>query len=203
MATTTFQRGILRLLAPSRKERESYVAGGVALNTLLRAPRRSQDIDLFHDTLQKFERGEISADAWRAFRLVQGTYGQRQEGDLSMLRVKIPQGVLDAAQLRAIAEVAGRWSRGFCHITTRQNVQLHFVRLADVDPAMRVLADAGLTTREACGNAVRNTLIPSSAIKAIRGLVSGAYKPSAACAIAFNPLVIVMRRGRPSVSSAS
>jgi hypothetical protein len=50
MATTEFQRGILRLLAPSRKERESYVAGGVALNTLLRAPRRSQDIDLFHDT---------------------------------------------------------------------------------------------------------------------------------------------------------
>lgn len=52
MATTAFQRGILRLLAPSRKERESYVAGGVALNTLLRAPRRSQDIDLFHDTRQ-------------------------------------------------------------------------------------------------------------------------------------------------------
>lgn len=50
MATTAFQRGILRLLAPSRKERESYVAGGVALNELLRAPRRSQDIDLFHDT---------------------------------------------------------------------------------------------------------------------------------------------------------
>lgn len=52
MATTEFQRGILRLLAPSRKERESYVAGGVALNTLLKAPRRSQDIDLFHDTRQ-------------------------------------------------------------------------------------------------------------------------------------------------------
>jgi len=114
------------------------------------------DIDLFHETLQKFERGEISADAWRAFRLVQGTYGQRQEGDLSMLRVKIPQGVLDAPQLRAIAEVAARYSRGFGHITTRQNVQLHFVRLADVEPAMRLFAEAGLTTREACGNAVRN-----------------------------------------------
>lgn len=50
MATTQFQRRILRVLAPSRKERESYVAGGVALNTLLRSPRRSQDIDLFHDT---------------------------------------------------------------------------------------------------------------------------------------------------------
>lgn len=56
MATTEFQRGLLRLLAPTRKERESYVAGGVALNTLLRAPRRSQDIDLFHDTREAVAR---------------------------------------------------------------------------------------------------------------------------------------------------
>src|SRR5690606_17772323 len=55
-----------------------------------------------------------------------------------------------------LAEVAERYSRGFGHITTRQNVQLHFVKLHDVEPAMRLLADAGLTTREACGNSVRN-----------------------------------------------
>jgi sulfite reductase (NADPH) hemoprotein beta-component len=122
-----------------------------------RAPfARHEDVDLFLETLGKFERGEISADAWRGFRLLHGTYGQRQEGDLSMLRVKIPQGVLEAAQLRALAEVADRFSRGFCHLTTRQNVQFHFVRLADVEPAMRVIADAGITTKEACGNSVRN-----------------------------------------------
>jgi sulfite reductase (NADPH) hemoprotein beta-component len=73
-----------------------------------------------------------------------------------MLRVKIPQGVLTAAQLRALAEVAERYSRRFGHITTRQNIQFHFVKLHDVEPAMRLLADAGLTTREACGNSVRN-----------------------------------------------
>jgi sulfite reductase (NADPH) hemoprotein beta-component len=114
------------------------------------------DVDLFLENLQKFERGEISAEAWRVFRLVHGTYGQRQPGDLSMLRVKIPQGVLSAAQLETLAAVAERFSRGFGHVTTRQNLQLHFVRLADVEPAMRVLAEAGLTTREACGNSVRN-----------------------------------------------
>jgi sulfite reductase (NADPH) hemoprotein beta-component len=114
------------------------------------------DIDLFLATLEKFERGEINGEQWRAFRLVHGTYGQRQPGDASMLRVKIPQGILSAAQLDVLADVAERFSRGFGHLTTRQNVQLHFVRLHDVEPAMRLLAEAGLTTREACGNSVRN-----------------------------------------------
>ena len=114
------------------------------------------DIDEFVDTLERYERGELTADQWRAFRLVRGTYGQRQDADAQMLRVKIPQGMLTADQLEALADVAGRYSRGFGHITTRQNVQFHFVRLHDVEHAMRHLADAGLTTREACGNSVRN-----------------------------------------------
>ncbi len=114
------------------------------------------DIDEFAAVLGQFERGEITPDQWRVFRLVRGTYGQRQLDDAQMIRVKIPQGLLTAAQLDVIAEVAERWSRGFGHITTRQNIQLHFVKLHDVEPAMRRLADAGLTTREACGNSVRN-----------------------------------------------
>jgi len=114
------------------------------------------DIDEFVDTLERYERGELTPDQWRAFRLVRGTYGQRQDVDAQMLRVKIPQGVLTADQLEALADVGARYSRGFGHITTRQNVQFHFVRLHDVEPAMRRLADAGLTTREACGNSVRN-----------------------------------------------
>ena len=114
------------------------------------------DIDEFIATLEKFERGEISPDEWRAFRLVRGTYGQRQDGDVHMLRVKVPQGMLDARQLYALATVAETYSRGFGHITTRQNIQLHFVKLHDVEPAMRLLAAAGMTTREACGNSVRN-----------------------------------------------
>ncbi len=114
------------------------------------------EIDEFVATLERFERGEISPDAWRQFRLVRGTYNQRQAEDAQMLRVKIPQGVLTAAQLSALADVGERYSRGFGHITTRQNVQFHFVTLHDVEPAMRRLAEAGLTTREACGNSVRN-----------------------------------------------
>ena len=114
------------------------------------------EIDEFADVLEKFERGEISPDAWRAFRLVRGTYGQRQPDDAQMLRVKIPQGVLTASQLEALAAVAECASRGFGHITTRQNVQFHFMKLHDVEWAMRRLAEAGLTTREACGNSVRN-----------------------------------------------
>ena len=114
------------------------------------------DIDEFVTTLDKYERGEITPDQWRAFRLVRGTYGQRQAEDAQMLRVKIPQGLLTADQLHALADVGEQYSRGFGHITTRQNVQFHFVKLHDVEPAMRQLADRGLTTREACGNSVRN-----------------------------------------------
>src|SRR2546430_6520951 len=73
-----------------------------------------------------------------------------------MLRVKIPQGVLTGEQLEALADVADLYSRGFGHITTRQNVQFHFVRLHDVEPAMRRLAEAGLTQREAWRESVGN-----------------------------------------------
>ena len=115
-----------------------------------------KDLDAFISMLGKFERGEISADAWKQFRLVNGVYSQRQEGDAMMVRVKIPQGVLTPAQLRALADVAERYSIGRGHITTRQNVQFHFVHLADTDDALRLLAETGITTREACGNSVRN-----------------------------------------------
>ncbi|HET7695353.1 MAG TPA: nitrite/sulfite reductase [Vicinamibacterales bacterium] len=114
------------------------------------------DIDEFASVLAQFEQGEIGPDQWRAFRLLRGTYGQRQAEDAQMLRVKIPQGVLTGPQLEALADVAELYSRGFAHITTRQNIQFHFMKLHDVEPAMRRLAEAGLTTREACGNSVRN-----------------------------------------------
>ena len=114
------------------------------------------DIDEFVNVLEQYERGELTPDQWRAFRLLRGTYGQRQAEDAQMLRVKIPQGILSSDQLEALADVGGRYSRGFGHITTRQNVQFHFVKLHDAELAMRRLADVGLTTREACGNSVRN-----------------------------------------------
>jgi sulfite reductase (NADPH) hemoprotein beta-component len=116
----------------------------------------ASEADEFVATVERYERGELTPDEWRAYRLVRGTYGQRQAGDAQMIRVKVPQGVLDGPQLHALADVAERWSRGFGHVTTRQNVQFHFLKLHDVGPVLARLAEAGLTTREACGNAVRN-----------------------------------------------
>src|ERR1700719_2039729 len=98
------------------------------------------EIDEFVTMVEKYERGDISPDQWRAYRLVRGTYGQRQAEDAQMLRVKIPQGLLTAPQLQALAEVGEQYSRGFGHITTRQNVQCHFVKLHDVEPCLRRLA---------------------------------------------------------------
>jgi sulfite reductase beta subunit-like hemoprotein len=113
------------------------------------------DLDEFVEQLRRFESGELSSDQFRAFRLTRGTYGQRQPG-VNMLRVKIPQGVLAAPQVERLAEIADEFSRGFGHVTTRQNVQLHFVPLARVPAAMSKLDEVGLTTREACGGTVRN-----------------------------------------------
>jgi len=125
------------------------------------------DIDEFVSTLERYERGEIAPDQWRAFRLVRGTYGQRQTADAQMLRIKVPQGLLTSDQLSALADVGERYSRRFGHITTRQNIQFHFVKLHDVEAAMRRLAESGLTTREACGNSVRNiTACPYAGIAA-------------------------------------
>jgi len=115
------------------------------------------EIDDLVAMLGRYERREIDAEAWRAYRVVRGTYSQRQDG-VHMLRVKLPQGVADAAQLRALAEVAARWSRGYGHVTTRQNFQFHFVRSADLEPALRRLAAAGITSAGAGGNAVRNVV---------------------------------------------
>jgi sulfite reductase (NADPH) hemoprotein beta-component len=115
-----------------------------------------EDIDSFVDMLDRFERGDISPDEWRAFRLINGTYGQRQDG-VYMLRIKLPSGIASAAQLKTLADVTEKYAgSGVGHVTTRQNIQLHFVKEADAKIALQMLADAGLTTREACGNAVRN-----------------------------------------------
>lgn len=113
------------------------------------------DVDEFVTTLERYERGELTSEQWRAFRLLRGVYGQRQPS-VQMLRVKIPQGLITAAQLGVLARVAERDGDGRCDVTTRQNLQFHNIRLAEVERAMRDLAEAGLTTREACGNSIRN-----------------------------------------------
>jgi sulfite reductase beta subunit-like hemoprotein len=125
------------------------------------------DLEEFVTQLGRFERGEIDADTWRGYRLLQGTYSQRQEGDVHMVRTKLPQGVVSAEQLEALGEVAEASSRGFGHLSTRQNLQLHFVPGRGAEAALRRLAEVGVTSREACGNAVRNiTGCPYSGVSA-------------------------------------
>lgn len=113
------------------------------------------EIVRFEERIQQLQSGAITPEQFRPFRLKHGTYGQRQPG-FQMLRVKIAAGVLTAAQLRVLAKIGDEYSTGRGHLTTRENVQFHFVKLEHVGAAMRLLADAGLTTREACGNTVRN-----------------------------------------------
>jgi sulfite reductase beta subunit-like hemoprotein len=114
------------------------------------------DIDKFERLLARYMAGDLDEDAFRVFRLNNGIYGQRQGGRDQMVRVKVPHGSLSPEQLEMFGHIADRYSRGWGHITTRQNIQFHFVRLERVPDLLRDLASAGLTTREACGDTVRN-----------------------------------------------
>ncbi len=114
-----------------------------------------EDIELFRNQAESFLAGKITADEFRAFRLRRGIYGQRQEG-VQMVRTKIPGGLLTADQTRQLARVADEFGGGKGHLTTRQNIQYHFVPLQQVPDLLHLLADVRLTTREACYNTVRN-----------------------------------------------
>ena len=113
------------------------------------------EIDRFEAEAQKFLGGEANPDAFKRFRLKQGIYGQRQSG-VQMVRIKIPFGALTAEQTRTIAQISETYATGVSHVTTRQDIQLHFVKLERVPALLRELAAVGLTTREACANTVRN-----------------------------------------------
>ena len=119
-------------------------------------PALAADIEKFDVQLQRYLSGELEEDVFRVFRLNNGIYGQRQGGHDQMLRVKVPYGSLTPDQIDMFAHIADEYSRGWGHITTRQNVQIHFVDLEVVPQAMRDMASVGLTSREACGDTVRN-----------------------------------------------
>src|SRR3984893_9359333 len=107
------------------------------------------DIELFRSQAQQFLAGNLTADEFRPFRLRRGIYGQRQDG-VQMIRTKIPGGLLTSGQMRQLAAGADFCANGKGHLTTRQNMQYHFVPLAQVPDALHLLADSRLTTREAC-----------------------------------------------------
>ena len=115
-----------------------------------------EELERYREGVEAFLANRIDADRFQSMRLQQGVYGQRQEG-VNMIRVKIPGGKLTPDQLTTIADVVERYSQhGIAHITTRQDIQIHYVPLKDTPAALLHLASAGLTTREACNNTVRN-----------------------------------------------
>ncbi len=105
--------------------------------------------------VQKDTDNEEIKSQFKSRRLMQGVYGQRQP-DVHMIRIKVPGGILSNKQLNIMAEIAHKYSHGILHITTRQDIQIHYVKLENVDPILCMLSDVGLTTREACGNSIRN-----------------------------------------------
>jgi sulfite reductase (NADPH) hemoprotein beta-component len=114
------------------------------------------EIDRYEAAIAGFRTGAIPEDRFTSVRLQMGTYGQRQPG-VNMLRIKAPGGKLDPGKLDAIADVVDTYSRADqAHVTTRESIQVHSIPLDDTPQAMRILARAGLTTREACNNTVRN-----------------------------------------------
>lgn len=114
-----------------------------------------EEIESFEEEVARLQQGETPADIFKPFRLQFGIYGQRQP-DVQMVRIKIPFGGLTANQLRQIGILADTYATAVGHVTTRQDIQLHFVPLRQVGTIMRKLAEVGLTTREACANTVRN-----------------------------------------------
>jgi sulfite reductase beta subunit-like hemoprotein len=119
-------------------------------------PILEREFDDFDNEAGRFLSGEQDEDEFIPFRLRQGVYGQRQ-ADVQMVRVKLPMGGVNPEQLEAFADVIEKYAplnKG--HITTRQNIQIHHVPLDDAKELIRELGDAGLSSREGCGNTVRN-----------------------------------------------
>ena len=119
---------------------------------------RLEEAERFAELVKQYRQGLLSKDDFRRYRLMHGAYGSRMTDDYSMIRLKLPAGELYPEQLDKVAELSDSFSIGSAHVSTRQNFQLHWVALEDVSEVLRGLAEAGMTTREACGNSVRSIM---------------------------------------------
>src|ERR671911_2891732 len=145
-----------------KKSRVSASAAAKSKSTATPKPNprwgREEETEMFAKNVRLFRQGKISDDDFRRFRLQHGAYGSRLRMDYSMVRIKVPGGEITPEQLEKIASLSEAFSIGSAHVSTRQNIQLHWVQLEDVSEVMRGLVEVGLTTREACGNSVRNVM---------------------------------------------
>src|SRR5438270_2196626 len=147
-------------------------------------PHLAAELDVFENEIALKKQGKIEDRIFAETRLRRGSYGQRYDNGQrhdgrakqilnypsgpgtkgphtlwdapGMQRIKIPFGGLNATQMEMLAELAEEYSDGIAHVTTRQDFQLHFIHIEDTPAIMRRLAAVGITTREACGNTVRN-----------------------------------------------
>ncbi len=143
------QRGKGRTGTLENPERYENVPGHII-------PIIEREFDDFDNEAEEFLAGKIAEDEFIGFRLKQGVYGQRQP-DVQMVRVKLPFGGVTPEQMEAFADVVEKWAPlGKGHITTRQNIQIHHVPLRDMESLIREISAAGLSSREGCGNTVRN-----------------------------------------------
>lgn len=126
-----------------------------SFRTELENPVVEEELLELGQKIAKFKNGAIPEDRFKSLRLARGIYGQRQPG-VQMVRIKIPYGALNRKKLARIAAVSDRYSTGNLHITTRQDIQIHFVKLEDTPELWEELAHDEITIREACGNTVRN-----------------------------------------------
>lgn len=135
-----------------------------SFRTELENPVIEKDIIELEQKILKFRKGEIDEDQFRSLRLARGVYGQRQPG-VQMIRIKIPYGKLTTTQLRRISDVSDEYSTGKLHVTTRQDIQIHYVSLDRTPQLWEKLEKDNITLREACGNTVRN--ITASALAGV------------------------------------
>ena len=119
---------------------------------------RMEEADNFAKTVKLYRQGKYDEASFRRFRLQHGAYGTRMTSDYAMVRVKLPAGEIYPAQFEKLSQLSEQYSIGSAHFSTRENIQLHWVILEDVSEIFRSLAEVGLTSREACGNSVRNVM---------------------------------------------
>jgi sulfite reductase (ferredoxin) len=126
-----------------------------SFRTELENPIVEKDILELERKIHEFREGKIPEEKFRSLRLARGIYGQRQQG-VQMVRIKLPYGKMTLAQWKRIADVSDEFATGNLHLTTRQDVQIHFVSLDRTPELWSLLAEDSITIREACGNTVRN-----------------------------------------------
>lgn len=133
-----------------------------SFRTELENPLVQKEIINLEKKIHLFQEGKVDEERFRSLRLARGIYGQRQPG-VQMIRIKLPYGKVTGEQLIRIADVADEYSNGVLHITTRQDIQIHYVNLDKTPELWAKLAKDDITLREACGNTVRNVTASETA----------------------------------------